>query len=67
LVIIEIILIIGSSGVLAYFESRIIFLEVKKGNLDVSIMCKGNDELSVLSESFNSMVASIRNNMKKAE
>lgn len=40
-------------------------LEVKKGNLDVSIKGKGNDELSVLSESFNSMVGSIRNYIKK--
>jgi nitrate/nitrite-specific signal transduction histidine kinase len=31
--------------------------EIKKGNLDVSIQeSKGNDELSILSESFNSMV-----------
>jgi signal transduction histidine kinase len=40
-------------------------LEVKKGNLDVSIKGKGKDELSVLSESFNSMVGSIRNYIKK--
>jgi methyl-accepting chemotaxis protein len=40
-------------------------LEVEKGNLDVSIKGKGNDELSVLSESFNSMVGSIRNYIKK--
>jgi signal transduction histidine kinase len=40
-------------------------LEVEKGNLDVSIKGKGNDELSVLNESFNSMVGSIRNYIKK--
>ena len=39
--------------------------EIKKGNLDVSIKQKGNDELRVLSESFNSMVDSIRNHIKK--
>jgi signal transduction histidine kinase len=38
--------------------------EIKKGNLDVSIKCKGNDELSILSESFNSMVDSIKNYVK---
>ncbi|HZD83747.1 MAG TPA: ATP-binding protein [Nitrososphaeraceae archaeon] len=38
--------------------------EIKKGNLDVSIKCKGNDELSVLGESFNSMVDSIKNYVK---
>ena len=30
--------------------------EAKKGNLDVSVSLKGNDELSALSESFNSMI-----------
>jgi signal transduction histidine kinase len=36
--------------------------EIKKGNLDVPIQeHKGNDELSVLGESFNSMVQSIKN------
>ena len=39
--------------------------EIKKGNLDVSINHKGNDELRVLSDSFNSMVDSIRNHIKK--
>jgi signal transduction histidine kinase len=39
--------------------------EIKKGNLDVSIKQKGNDELSALSESFNSMVGSIKNYIKK--
>ena len=37
--------------------------EIKKGNLDVSVeqRHKGNDELSLLGESFNSMVQSIKN------
>jgi signal transduction histidine kinase len=39
--------------------------EIKKGNLDVSIRHTGNDELSVLSQSFNSMVNSIKNHIKK--
>jgi signal transduction histidine kinase len=39
--------------------------EVKKGNLEVSVQHEGNDELSLLSESFNSMVQSIRNYIKK--
>jgi signal transduction histidine kinase len=41
--------------------------EIKKGNLDVSIeqRHKGNDELSLLGESFNSMVQSIKNYITK--
>lgn len=39
--------------------------EAKKGNLDVSVSLKGNDELSALSESFNSMIGSIREDLKK--
>lgn len=39
--------------------------EAKKGNLDVSVRPKGNDELSTLSESFNSMILSIREHVKK--
>ena len=39
--------------------------EVKKGNLEVLVRSKGKDELSVLSESFNSMVNSLRNYIKK--
>ena len=39
--------------------------EVEKGNLDVSIEQKGNDELSVLSRSFNSMISSLREDIKK--
>jgi methyl-accepting chemotaxis protein len=41
--------------------------EIKKGNLDVSIeqRHKGNDELSLLGESFNSMVQSIKKYITK--
>ncbi|MFZ0555362.1 MAG: HAMP domain-containing sensor histidine kinase [Nitrososphaeraceae archaeon] len=39
--------------------------EISKGNLDVSVKGKGNDELSVLSNSFNSMVNSLKSYMKK--
>jgi signal transduction histidine kinase len=39
--------------------------KVRKGNLDVSVKPKGNDELSVLTESFNSMLSSIRNHLKE--
>ncbi|HSF50732.1 MAG TPA: HAMP domain-containing sensor histidine kinase [Nitrososphaeraceae archaeon] len=40
--------------------------EVKRGNLNVVIKNKGNgDELSVLTESFNSMVTSIKNYINK--
>ena len=38
--------------------------EVKKGNYDVVVSPKGNDELATLSESFNSMISSIRNYVK---
>src|SRR5918994_2761431 len=39
--------------------------EAKNGNLNVSVRPKGNDELSALSESFNSMILSIREHIKK--
>jgi signal transduction histidine kinase len=39
--------------------------EAKKGNLNVSVRPRGNDELSALSESFNSMIVSIREHVKK--
>jgi signal transduction histidine kinase len=39
--------------------------EISRGNLDISIKSIGNDELSVLSQSFNSMVNSIKNSVKK--
>jgi signal transduction histidine kinase len=40
--------------------------EVSRGNLDVRVKSRGNDnEISVLSQSFNSMVSSIKNYIKK--
>ena len=39
--------------------------EVSKGNLDVSVRSTGNDELSILSNSFNSMIISLKSYMKK--
>lgn len=33
--------------------------EIEKGNLNISVKQKGNDELSVLGQSFNSMVNSL--------
>jgi signal transduction histidine kinase len=39
--------------------------KVEKGNLDVSVEHKGSDELSVLSRSFNSMIAFLRDYIKK--
>jgi signal transduction histidine kinase len=39
--------------------------EARKGNLDVRVSPKGNDELSALSESFNSMIVSIKDHAKK--
>ena len=39
--------------------------EVKSGNLEVEVKSKGQDELSVLTESFNAMVTSIKNYIKK--
>src|SRR5688572_12548838 len=40
--------------------------EVKRGNLNVTVKSKGHDdELSVLTESFNAMVTSIKNYIKK--
>ncbi len=41
--------------------------EIKKGNLDVSIDHKGNDELALLAESFNSMASSMKKNIEKQE
>ena len=38
--------------------------EAKKGNLDVKVSPKGNDELSTLSESFNSMISSMKKYVK---
>lgn len=39
--------------------------EVSRGNLDVSVKSTGNDELSILSNSFNSMVKSLKSYMKR--
>ena len=39
--------------------------EISKGNLDVTVEDKGNDELSVLSNSFNSMVKSLKSYIEK--
>src|ERR671920_888815 len=47
------------------FALTIATSEISRGNLDISIKSTGNDELSVLSESFNSMVDSIKNSVKK--
>jgi signal transduction histidine kinase len=42
--------------------------EVKSGNLNIAVKIKGNgDELSFLSESFNSMVTAIKNYIKKQD
>ena len=38
--------------------------EIKKGNLDVSVDHKGNDELAMLAESFNSMASSIKTHIE---
>ena len=63
------ILIIGILVLVLYFVARILrpisaltqaTSEIEKGNFDVSVKRKGNDELSVLSDSFNSMVNSIK-------
>jgi signal transduction histidine kinase len=68
------ILIIGIMVLILYLVARMLrpifaltqaISKVKKGNLDVSVKQKGCDELSILSESFNSMVDSIRNYSKK--
>jgi signal transduction histidine kinase len=68
------ILIIGILVLILYLVTRMlrpIFAltqatsKVKKGNLDVSVKQKGCDELSILGQSFNSMIDSIRNYSKK--
>jgi len=41
--------------------------EIKKGNLDVSVDHKGNDELAMLAESFNSMASSIKTHIERQE
>ena len=63
------ILIIGILVLILYLVARMLrpifdltqaTSEIKKGNYDVSVRQKGSDELSVLTESFNSMIASMR-------
>jgi signal transduction histidine kinase len=39
--------------------------EVKKGNLDISVNYRGNDEISFLIVSFNSMIETIKSDIKK--
>jgi signal transduction histidine kinase len=67
------ILIIGILVLILYLFARMLSpifaltqatYKVKKGELDVSVKQKGSDELSVLGESFNSMVGSIRDYIK---
>ena len=41
--------------------------KVKKGDLEISLREKGKDELSVLTRSFNLMLETIRNSVKKQE
>jgi len=68
------ILIVGILVLILYLVARILrpifsltqaTSKVERGNLDVSVEQKGNDELSVLSRSFNSMIASLRDYIKK--
>jgi signal transduction histidine kinase len=70
------VLIVGILVLILYLVARMlkpIFVltqatsEIKKGNLEVSVEQKGSDELSVLSESFNSMVGSIRSSTIKQD
>jgi signal transduction histidine kinase len=79
LMVLEIILGILNMGILAlilYFITRILrpilvliqaMSEVEKGNLEISVPVneKGKDELSSLSRSFNSMLGTVRNYIKK--
>ena len=72
--IIEILNIVVIAAFVLYFVIKILRLvfaltdatsEVIRGNLNVSVRSKGNDELSVLSNSFNSMMKTIKNFVKK--
>src|SRR5689334_19211539 len=68
------ILIIGILVLILYLVARILrpifsltqaTSKVKNGNLDVSVKQKGSDELSILSECFNSMIVSLRDHTKR--
>ncbi|HJT46565.1 MAG TPA: HAMP domain-containing sensor histidine kinase [Nitrososphaeraceae archaeon] len=68
------ILIISILALILYLVRRILrpifaltqaLSKVKRGNLDASVKHKGCDELSILSQSFNSMVDAIREYSKK--
>jgi len=68
------ILIVGILVLILYLVARMlrpIFVltqatsKVERGNLDVSVEQKGSDELSVLSRSFNSMIAFLRDYIMK--
>ncbi|HET7391194.1 MAG TPA: HAMP domain-containing sensor histidine kinase, partial [Nitrososphaeraceae archaeon] len=68
------ILIIGILVLILYFVKRMlrpIFAltgatsKVKNGNLDASVKQKGCDELSILTEGFNSMLVTIRDHIKR--
>jgi signal transduction histidine kinase len=74
--IIFVILVVGILILILYLVARmlkpIFFLtqatsKIKKGNFDVSVRQKGSDELSVLTESFNSMTASMGELIKNHE
>jgi signal transduction histidine kinase len=68
------ILIIGILSLILYLVKRMlnpIFAlteatsKVKNGNLDASVKQKGNDELSILTERFNSMIVTMRDHIKR--
>jgi len=70
------VIIIGILALILYLVARMLTpifdltratTEIKKGDLEVSLRPRGSDELSVLTESFNSMVASLREFAKNRE